>query len=65
MLAQLLDLEDVDLEARFVRLLGMSPEMAADTRRRIAMHRAMLGAAGVTVGLFMSAGGGGAASAPL
>ncbi|HEY2812889.1 MAG TPA: hypothetical protein VGJ03_05460, partial [Acidimicrobiales bacterium] len=52
-LAQLLDLDDVDLEARFVRLLGMTPAMAADTRRRIAMHRAVLAAAGITVGLLM------------
>ena len=36
-LAELLDLDDVDLEARFVRLLGMTPEVAADTRRP---HRA-------------------------
>jgi hypothetical protein len=56
-LAQLLDLEDEDLDARFVRLLGMSPEMAADTRRRIAMHRAVLGAAGLTATLFIAGGG--------
>jgi hypothetical protein len=55
-LAQLLDLEDEDLEARFIRLLGMTPAMAADTRRRIAMHRAVLAAAGIAVGMFTSQG---------
>jgi hypothetical protein len=53
-LAQLLDLDDNDLEARFIRLLGMTPAMAADTRRRIAMHRAVLAAAGITVGALMT-----------
>lgn len=53
-LAELLDLDDGDLEARFVRLLGMTPEMAADTRHRIARHRAILAAAGLTVGVLMS-----------
>jgi|GEM_PF-5508729 len=55
-LAELLDLDDVDLEARFVRLLGMSREVARSTRRRIAKHRALLAAAGVTVTLFVSTG---------
>ncbi len=56
-LAELLDLDDADLEARFVRLLGMTPEVAADTRHRIAKHRAILAAAGITVGVLMSTSG--------
>jgi len=61
-LAEVLDLDDTELEARFVRLLGMSVAVAADTRRRIARHRALLAAAGMTVGLF--AAGTAAAAAP-
>jgi hypothetical protein len=63
-LAELLDLEDADLEARFVRLLGMTPEVAADTRRRLVRQRSILAAAGITVGVLLSAGGTAAASGP-
>jgi hypothetical protein len=63
-LAELLDLEDADLEARFVRLLGMTPEVAAETRRRIVRQRSMLAAAGMTVGMLLAAGGTAGASGP-
>jgi hypothetical protein len=63
-LAELLDLEDADLEARFVRLLGMTPEVAAETRRRIVRQRSILAAAGITVGVLLGAGGTAAASGP-
>jgi len=63
-LAELLDLEDADLEARFVRLLGMTPEVAAETHRRIVRQRSILAAAGITVGVLLAGGGTAAASGP-
>ena len=56
-LAELLDLSDDDLEARFVRLLGMTPAVAADTRQRLARHRSILAAAGLSVGMLISSSG--------
>jgi len=61
-LAELLDLSDDDLEARFVRLLGMTPAVAADTRQRLARHRALLAAAGISVGMLISSSGAAASS---
>lgn len=53
-LAELLDLDDVDLEARLVRLLGMSAADAAEARRHLIGRRAVVLAATATAGVIAS-----------
>jgi transcriptional regulator with XRE-family HTH domain len=50
-LAELLDLDDVDLEARLVRLLGLSAADAAEARRHLIGRRAVMLAATATAGV--------------
>lgn len=50
-LAQLLDLDDADLEARLERLLGVTPTAAGTIRALISRHRVIAAAASMTIGL--------------
>jgi hypothetical protein len=64
-LAQALDLTDAELEARFVQIIGLSPQEAADVRRRMVGRRlAVPAAAGVLVAALVPGAAATARNAP-